>query len=284
MQSRRLVAGPDRRVPTLRRHSLRSGRATRASTGTRRPTSSRGQPPVDVPQQSAPRGPEHRHGRYGVHIWSAKRHYGADPAEATWRPLTAITLPHTLRRRDDPAWLPLVTHRPTRNIRRPPGAERRCGDRTLSRLADDQTFTLTTAGLPSQTYTAVSQARSDGNNARIWGGMHYPSTVRSATRPAQRSPSTSTRTRCSRSETKTDRRRRSARCLSATAGLCRGFASAQPQLRDPAKRRAFTRRPAKRRPDSRRAIGMQGRIDRSLSRKSFGSTVPPAGVEPARTD
>ena len=21
------------------------------------------------------------------------------------------------------------------------------------------------------------QARSDGNNARIWGGMHYPSTV-----------------------------------------------------------------------------------------------------------
>src|SRR5918995_1238971 len=25
-------------------------------------------------------------------IWSAKRHYGADPAEVTWRPLTAITL------------------------------------------------------------------------------------------------------------------------------------------------------------------------------------------------
>ena len=28
-------------------------------------------------------------------IWSAKRHYGADPAEVTWRPLTAITLADT---------------------------------------------------------------------------------------------------------------------------------------------------------------------------------------------
>ena len=40
-----------------------------------------------------------------------------------------------------------------------------------------QTFTLTTAGQPSRTYTSIAQARSDGNNARVWGGMHYPSTV-----------------------------------------------------------------------------------------------------------
>ena len=26
-------------------------------------------------------------------------------------------------------------------------------------------------------YTSIAQARSDGNNARVWGGMHYPSTV-----------------------------------------------------------------------------------------------------------
>ena len=45
-------------------------------------------------------------------IWSAKRHYGADPAEVTWRPLTAITLADTdgiAETAPDPAWLPLVT-------------------------------------------------------------------------------------------------------------------------------------------------------------------------------
>jgi len=40
-----------------------------------------------------------------------------------------------------------------------------------------QTFTLTTTGQPSRTYNSIAQARSDGNNARVWGGMHYPSTV-----------------------------------------------------------------------------------------------------------
>jgi len=40
-----------------------------------------------------------------------------------------------------------------------------------------QTFTLTTTGQPSRTYTSIARARSDGNNARVWGGMHYPSTV-----------------------------------------------------------------------------------------------------------
>jgi len=52
----------------------------------------------------------------------------------------------------------------------------------LSRFPDAQTFTLTTrtsAGvdLPSRTYTSISAARADGDNARVWGGMHYPSTV-----------------------------------------------------------------------------------------------------------
>ena len=40
-----------------------------------------------------------------------------------------------------------------------------------------QTFELTTALQPSRTYTSIAQARADGNNARVWGGMHYPSTV-----------------------------------------------------------------------------------------------------------
>ena len=34
-----------------------------------------------------------------------------------------------------------------------------------------------TTGQTSQTYSRITQARSDGNNARVWGGMHYPSTV-----------------------------------------------------------------------------------------------------------
>ncbi len=32
-------------------------------------------------------------------------------------------------------------------------------------------------GSQSRTYTSISAARADGNNARVWGGMHYPSTV-----------------------------------------------------------------------------------------------------------
>jgi hypothetical protein len=30
---------------------------------------------------------------------------------------------------------------------------------------------------PSRTYTSITQAREDGNDARVWGGMHFPSTV-----------------------------------------------------------------------------------------------------------
>ena len=114
-------------------------------------------------------------------IWSAKRHYGADAAEVTWRPLTAITLADTDGNPEttpDPSWLPLVTT--------PSHPEYPAGHPALNgaaatilagHFADAQTFTLTTPGLPSQTYAGISQARSDGNNARVWGGMHYPSTV-----------------------------------------------------------------------------------------------------------
>jgi hypothetical protein len=29
----------------------------------------------------------------------------------------------------------------------------------------------------SRTYASITQARQDGNDARVWVGMHYPSTV-----------------------------------------------------------------------------------------------------------
>ncbi len=108
-------------------------------------------------------------------IWSAKRHFGSDPAMVTWRPLTAITLAETGA---DPTWLPLVTT--PSHPEYPAGHPALNGAAAtvlLSHFDDAETFTLTTSGLASRTYTGISQARADGNNARVWGGMHYPSTV-----------------------------------------------------------------------------------------------------------
>lgn len=112
-------------------------------------------------------------------IWSSKRVYGADASAVTWRPVTAIAFsddgnPATV---EDPTWRPLINTpchpeygagHPSQN-----GA---AASVLLSHFDDQQTFTLTT-GTNSRTYNSISQARSDGNNARIWGGMHYPSTV-----------------------------------------------------------------------------------------------------------
>ena len=115
-------------------------------------------------------------------IWSSKRFYGAAmPVEVTWRPATSIPLAETDGNPDtapDPSWVPLVTT--------PSHPEYPAGHPSLNGAAAtvllayfrrDQTFTLTTAGQPTRTYTSITQARSDGNNARVWGGMHYPSTV-----------------------------------------------------------------------------------------------------------
>jgi hypothetical protein len=114
-------------------------------------------------------------------IWSAKRHYGADRAQVTWRPLTAITQADTdgiSETAPDPNWLPLVaTPSHPEYPAGHPALNGAAATVLVSHFADVQTFTLTTSGLPSRTYTGVSQARADGNNARIWGGMHYPSTV-----------------------------------------------------------------------------------------------------------
>ena len=114
-------------------------------------------------------------------IWSAKRHYGANPADVTWRPLTAITLADTdgiAATVSDPGWLPLVaTPSHPEYPAGHPALNGAAGTVLSSRFVDDETFTLTTSGQPSQTYTSIAQARADGDNARVWGGMHYPSTV-----------------------------------------------------------------------------------------------------------
>ncbi len=116
-----------------------------------------------------------------ITTWSAKRFYGDIFSEVTWRPVTAIPLadsdgnPSTFA---ESAWLPLVTT--PSHPEYPAGHPSQNGAAATVLLSyfayQQQAFTLTT-GSASRTYTSIAQARSDGNNARVWGGMHYPSTV-----------------------------------------------------------------------------------------------------------
>jgi hypothetical protein len=116
-----------------------------------------------------------------ITTWSAKRHYGAIPTVVTWRPVTAIPLAETDGNPDtapDPEWLPLInTPSHPEYPAGHPSLNGAAASVLLSTFHDAQTFTLTATGQPSRTYTSITQARQDGNEARVWGGMHYPSTV-----------------------------------------------------------------------------------------------------------
>ena len=113
--------------------------------------------------------------------WSGKRFYGAVPNEVTWRPVTSIPLADTDGNpgtAPEPGWLPLVnTPSHPEYPAGHPSLNGAAATVLLSYFARRQTFTLTTTGQPNRTYTSITRARSDGNNARVWGGMHYPSTV-----------------------------------------------------------------------------------------------------------
>jgi len=116
--------------------------------------------------------------------WSAKRYYGAIDTEVTWRPVTAIPLADTDGNPDtapDPDWTPLVaTPAHPEYAAGHPSQNGAAATVLLSCFDDAQTFTLTTrlSGVDvPRTYSSISKARTDGNNARVWGGMHYPSTV-----------------------------------------------------------------------------------------------------------
>jgi hypothetical protein len=114
-------------------------------------------------------------------IWSAKRYYGSVPTDVTWRPVTAIPLADTDGNTDtiaDSTWLPLITT--PAHPEYPAGHPSLNGAGAtvlLSYFPPEQTFTVTTAGQLARTYTSIPDARSDGDNARVWGGLHYPSTV-----------------------------------------------------------------------------------------------------------
>ena len=113
--------------------------------------------------------------------WSRKRFYGSLATEVTWRPLTAIRLAESDPNPDthaDPDWLPLITT-PSHPeyLAGHPSLNGAAATVLLSYFDDAQFFELTTIGQPNRIYGSISQAREDGNNARVWGGMHYPSTV-----------------------------------------------------------------------------------------------------------
>ena len=113
--------------------------------------------------------------------WGGKRFYGSVPSEVTWRPVTSIPLADTDGNPDtapDPDWLPLInTPSHPEYPAGHPSLNGAAATVLLSHFRRRQTFTLTTPGQPDRTYSSIVQARADGNNARVWGGMHYPSTV-----------------------------------------------------------------------------------------------------------
>lgn len=113
--------------------------------------------------------------------WGGKRSYGTDANVVTWRPVTSIPLADSdgnLDTTPDLDWLPLInTPSHPEYPAGHPSLNGAAATVLLSYFDDEQTYTLTTIGRPSRTYASITRARLDGNAARVWGGMHYPSTV-----------------------------------------------------------------------------------------------------------
>ena len=108
-------------------------------------------------------------------VWNAKRYYGADAASVTWRPFTAIRGGSI---DPDATWRPLV-NTPC-HPEYPAGHPAQNGAAAsilLNKFGDGSGSFVLTTGSTSFSYSSITQAREDGNNARIWGGMHYPTTI-----------------------------------------------------------------------------------------------------------
>ena len=114
-----------------------------------------------------------------IACWEAKYHY------YFWRPNHAIQRADTdgnPATSPEPTWLPLLTgnHRSTRPATRcfTGGRDRVAAAATSGRSTSSSTFTSTVAGTgPPRTYGNLDELVADVENARVWGGLHYRTTM-----------------------------------------------------------------------------------------------------------
>ena len=134
-----------------------------------------------------------------ITTWAAKRAYAADPTAVTWRPVTAIRLggdgnPNTPA---IPDWTPLIPTQPhPEYVAAHPsvnGASAALLQRYYGDDDSDQSFTLSYPVAPSTAYaplppgsagtrslSSIAQAEEEANAARLYGGQHYPSSIRAS--------------------------------------------------------------------------------------------------------
>ena len=180
--SRRSAAVRDRRALTISHSSPSSGKGMRAFIGIRRPISSRarttcrcrratGSSRCSTLRWRIPRSPR------GAASDSTAR----TRAEVTWRPVTAIPLADTDGNPDTVADPDLATahqHPIAPGIpggtSQPKWRRRNSAAQSLRRCADLHSHNR---GSEPHLRRASPERASDGNNGRVWGGMHFPSTV-----------------------------------------------------------------------------------------------------------
>ncbi len=157
---------------------------------------------LDVRMQPASRRPEHRDGRDRDHHLERQAilRFGSNRSDlAAGRPRFRSRTPTAIRTPlPDPSLA--AAHRHACHPEYPAGHPSQNGAAAtvlLRHFDDRQAFTLTTIGQPSRTYDSIAQARADGNNARVWGGMHFRAPSRPAMPRARRSRPTSIALPCS---------------------------------------------------------------------------------------
>jgi len=128
--------------------------------------------------------------------WHGKRLYADDPAAVTWRPITAIRLggdgnPATPA---DPAWTPYLPTQPHPEYVAAHPSFNGCAAAVLQAYYGDddngQSFELSYPVAPStafgalppgvtptRSFTSIAQAEQEANDARVFGGLHYRSSV-----------------------------------------------------------------------------------------------------------
>jgi hypothetical protein len=131
-----------------------------------------------------------------IETWHGKLLYAEDPTAVTWRPITAIRLggdgnPATPA---DPAWTPYIpTHPHPEYVAAHPsfngcaaavlqayyGGDNNSQSFQLSYpVAPSTAFGALPPGVtPTRSFTGIVQAEQEGNDARVFGGLHYRSSV-----------------------------------------------------------------------------------------------------------